>query len=134
LFFPEEVKHEEFIEEIECAVWNFSQITFSMESAVVHKDSLSEYYYTFLLISNGREIISQMHDHIYGNKLSIHLKNEIPYLPHMTIGSSLDKSEMDSIADEWNGRPIGIQGMIDTISILQFEADKITHLRDIRLK
>ncbi|HYK08884.1 MAG TPA: 2'-5' RNA ligase family protein [Candidatus Eisenbacteria bacterium] len=42
--------------------------------------------YLFLLVSNGREHIFNLHDKLYTGILSSQLRTDIPFIPHMTLG------------------------------------------------
>lgn len=52
--------------------------------------------YLFLLIERGRERIEELHDKLYTRPLFEFLRNDIPYIPHVTVG----RKESEKLAME----------------------------------
>ncbi|HEX7041967.1 MAG TPA: 2'-5' RNA ligase family protein [Patescibacteria group bacterium] len=53
-------------------------------------------HYLFLLVQEGKEEIYKVHDLLYTGVLASQLRNDIPFLPHMTLG----KFAKDNIFEE----------------------------------
>lgn len=107
-------------------------IEFVLRSLLVVKDSFNEYWHTFLVPDEGNSEIIKLHDRLYTGPLVDDLLLEIPFIPHIGIGSNKDKVKAKQLADELNANNIQIQGSIDTIALI--DAESIETIEKIELE
>ncbi len=124
---------EDFIAEIKAGLSGFNSFDFTLKSAVVNKDSFSEMYHTFLVPDNGFSSIVKLHDRLYDGKLLSERRFDIDFIPHIGIGNSPDKFKCKSMADEWNATGFEINGLIDSISIIDYSNATVSTLETVRL-
>jgi hypothetical protein len=107
---------------------NFNNIPFELTTAKGLKDDFSDFYHVFLLPSIGNDQISQLHDRLYSGDLRSELRLDLPYISHLGIGSSEDKSEMDNLAEELNRKNLSIKGKIEELTIAEYDGKKVSDL------
>ncbi|MCP1403904.1 2'-5' RNA ligase family protein [Achromobacter insolitus] len=61
------------------------------------------------------------------------LRLDIPYVPHITIGSSTNRALMKSLCDELNQGGLEIRGSVDRLTMVALENGVLTDLTSARL-
>lgn len=112
----------------------FSAFDFVLNKAILNDDAFSNYWHVFLVPDQGNEEIVKLHDEIYTGILEPELRKDIPFVPHIGIANSLNKSGMQKLADKINQDGIKISGKIDSLDICGYIDDTITSIRRISLK
>ena len=54
----------------------------------------------YLVPDIGNDQITELHKNLYANMLSDHLRQEIPYIPHITMAQSPDKLIIEEIVNQ----------------------------------
>lgn len=104
--------------------WN--PITFVLRCCLVVKDDSDDKYYAVLVPDEGFSSIVKLHDRLYTGILTPHLRLDIPFIPHVTIGYSVHSSICKAVADELNDERFEIGGTISTLDLLRKNAEQIT--------
>jgi hypothetical protein len=112
---------------------DFQKIRILLDSAIVVEDDSKSFFHTFLRPSTGYERIIQCHDLLYSGVLSSELRLDIPFIPHVGIGTSIDETEMQTLAKKINSEGVSIQGLLDTILVVQFDGTKVVDLESCSL-
>ena len=87
------------IQEIACT---FTPIHFCCRYAMLGADDQDDTAYVFLVPDEGYSQISLLHDRLYTGILEPHLRLEIPFIPHITIGTLKDWKLAKSLCDGLN--------------------------------
>lgn len=133
--FPiENFEKDQFIDEISDKSNGVMHIDFEIKYATVNKDAILDYYHLLLVPDNGYSRIVKLHDKLYSDILFDYLRLDIDFIPHVGIANSKDKYKVKSWADKWNEKEYSITGMIDTLTIVDFTNNKLTDLKEIKLK
>ena len=133
IFPSDNITSEEFSAHVMDRLNGMKDISFSLDRATVHDDSGKEFYYVFLIPGTGFAEMSAMYDHLNKNLPGSREAIPGPFLPHITIGRSADKSECEQIAANWNASKEIIHGIIDSLDIISFENQKVATLQKIQL-
>jgi len=134
LVFPiENVSKREFVEHIETQGRGASAIEFWLRCAVVVGDAAARPSSIFLVPDEGHGAIVKLHDRLYGGILAPELRLDIPFIPHITVGADLDGGKCKRIADELNEQDISIEGKIETLSVVSYDGNEVTELRQLPL-
>ena len=123
----------DFTEQIKDQIKGVKEITFTIRCAIVNKDAFSDRYHSFLVPDEGFSDLVKLHDKLYSSKLSGDLRLDIGYIPHIGIGSWMDKFECKKQVEEWNNKEMTIKGSITAIEIVSYENDIVTPVERIKL-
>ena len=75
--------------------------------------------YLFLEVEGGKEQIEELHDMLYTGPLIQFLKEDIPYIPHVTVGRKESVELAAEVAKDIHSFPEKLQCVIDRISVEQ---------------
>lgn len=128
------ILQEEFIAEVKDQCTAFTKFDFTIRCATINKDAFSDYFHTFLVPDEGYSIFIKLHDKLYSNKFKSSLRLDIDFVPHIGIGNSLDKFACKKMVDEWNEKEFSISGRISHLTIVKYENNCVTKIKDIELK
>jgi hypothetical protein len=125
---------EEFINEIEIQSQGVEKIEFEINSAIVSKDAFQEYYHEFLVPGKGYSKLIDLHDKLYAGSLLPHLRTDIDYIPHISIGNSKNPTKCKQAIDKLNAQSLSIPGRIEKLTIANYSNDRIKILKEIDLE
>jgi 2'-5' RNA ligase len=134
IFPSENIEPNDFILEVKHQLKDLKPFSFSLRCATINKDSFSDYYNIFLVPDEGYSQMVKVHDKLYRDKLHDHLRLDIDYIPHITIGNSIDKFVCKEIVDELNSTDFCINGSITSFDVILFENNKVTTIEKIELQ
>lgn len=134
LVFPVfDVEGQLFAEEIRQQARGQESIRFEIRCATVVRDTLSDLTHTFLVPDQGFGDLVKLHDQLYSNLLAPHLRLDIPFIPHITVASSVDATVCKRVADAINGEDRVVRGEVETLDIVHFANQQVTTLAQISL-
>ena len=110
------------------------KIKFVCRCATISKDGFEETFHCFLVPDKGHSQIILLHDKLYSGLFKKNHRLDIDYIPHIAIGSSHDKLQTKMMVDQWNARDLTIDGVISKLSIIKYENNVVTLLKEIVLK
>jgi 2'-5' RNA ligase len=96
-------------------------IPFRLCYAMLGADHENAIAHGFLVPDDGNGALSRLHDRLYSGRLASHLRLDIPYVPHITIGTLVDRRAAKQLCDELNGRGVKISGTVDTLTLSALE-------------
>ena len=110
-----------------------STFHFACRCATVVKDSFGPDTHTFLLPDEGNSQLVKLHDQLYTAVLRDELRLDVPYIPHITIGSFADPAVSKQLADRLNEEGFEIAGVIEAVQIVAVGDGGITAVSTIPL-
>ena len=111
----------------------FRPVAFVCRYAMVHDDHATDDYYVFLVPDEGFSTLSLLHDALYTGSLASALRLDIPYVPHIGIATLKDPRRCKALADELNRAALAIGGMIEALSVAQYDGKVVTDVEHYRL-
>lgn len=84
--------------------------------------------YVWLPIETGASVVRKIHDTLYCGPLHRYFREDIPYVPHLTIGRFSNEEEgtrAHEMACKFNA---SISGVIDSVVIEQIGADEFSRI------
>ncbi len=120
-----------FTEEIKKQLQGIQPFTFTLRSATINKDAFTENYYAFLVPDEGHSNVIKLHDKLYSGRLSSYLRLDVDFIPHITIGNSINILACKKMVNDWNSQDFEITGKIASIDIVNYE--QATTLEKIKL-
>lgn len=133
VFQVQDLAESTFSEHVARAAKRAAAIRFACRYAMVHSDPRSDDCQLFLVPDEGFSELALLHDALYTGVLASKLTLEIPYVPHIGIATLEDPARCKQLADELNGRGLNIGGMIDAISVVDYDGRLVTDLRHFPL-
>jgi 2'-5' RNA ligase len=109
-------------------------IPFTCRYAMLHADRLSDNYYLFLVPDEGFSSICRLHDDLYKGIMRPHLRLDLPYVPHIGIGTSKDPVRLKDAGDEWNHQRRVISGRITRLTVSTYDGKKVRDQMGFELK
>jgi hypothetical protein len=134
VFATDDFSEDVFTEEVVKQAGDARKIKFICRCATVSKDGFEETFHCFLVPDKGHSQVILLHDKLYSGLFRKNHRLDIDYIPHIAIGSSTDKLQTKMMVDQWNARDITIDGVISKLSIIKYENNVVTLLKEIALK
>lgn len=125
---------QEFIKHVLAITKDIKAITFTLNKTKVVKDSFNEYWHTFLVPSEGYDEIVKLHDLLYTDLLQKELRLDIPFVPHVGIGSDEDPAKMKQLEEELKAKGLNISGIVDELAIASFDGKSVKTISTIQLQ
>lgn len=105
----------------------------SLDSAKVVEDDSKEFFHEFLIPSKGFYEINKIHDDLYTGPLESELRHDIPFIPHVGIGTSDEEQEAEEVVGMVMKAQRTIIGTVSKITIVEFDGKKVIDLQTIAL-
>lgn len=93
------------------------RIPFACRHAILDAADGRDVTHVCLVASDGASRIAQLHDELYSGPLARHLRKELAYIPHITIGTFASPMEAGSLCDRLNAKALSIEGVINALSV-----------------
>ncbi|MCY1505986.1 2'-5' RNA ligase superfamily protein [compost metagenome] len=120
------IDEQAYLKHVEEVARSLGPISFACRYAMLGADTAQAYAY--LVPDEGYSGLSRLHDAAYRQLLAPTLRLDIPYVPHITIGSSSNRALMKSLCDELNRGNIDIRGSVDHLTVAALENGVLTDL------
>jgi hypothetical protein len=106
---------------------------FVLRCAVVWGDATQPWWHVFLVPEEGFSAIVRLHDRLYTGPLAGELRLDIPFIPHLGIGTSQDPQACKALVDRINDQGVAIDGRIDRLDIAVLEPDCVRTIDRVEL-
>lgn len=111
---------------------NVAKFELRLDSAIVVEDDSKTFFHAFLVPSKGHDEINTIHDLLYSDDLASELRLDIPFVPHLGIGTG-DEAGMTALVDEINDSKKIVSGSIDAVMLVQYDGVKVVDVENIPL-
>ena len=109
------------------------RVSFHCRYAMLGVDDDNCNGYVFLVPDEGYSAISRLHDRLYTGLLAPSLRLDLPFIPHMTIGTLPDYSAAKALCDRLNSTSLSIAGSLDALTVGTLESNRIIDLAHFEL-
>jgi 2'-5' RNA ligase len=109
-------------------------IRFSCRYAMLGTDDQDQTAYVFLVPDDGYSGISLLHDRLYIGVLAPYLRLDIPFIPHITIGTLADRHTAKQLCDGLNKRGLELHGCVNALTVGALENRKLNNLASFHLR
>ncbi len=119
-------------------IQHLDTVTKNIEPFRIHLNGLMKSFddYLFLLVQEGKEEIERVHDTLHFGILTSHLRKDIPFIPHITLGvfktkyDQLDKELYEKAFAEAKELDLDIQYEFNSLSLIK--GDELTPAKTIK--
>lgn len=132
VFGTDKITASELVKHVQAKLDGMKAFDLKLDSAKVVEDDSKEFFHAFLIPSNGFEEINTIHDILYTDALESELRHDIPFIPHLGIGTGT-KGEMEDLANRINESNLQIKGSADDITIVQYDGNKVSKYSSVPL-
>jgi 2'-5' RNA ligase len=102
-----------------------SRISFAIGGADVIRDVLTDDSRVCLVSDEGDTQIAALHDRLYARSLRSHLRADIPFVPHMTVGAAADSRFAERLAEEISVRARMVRGTIAHLTLVDVGTPRV---------
>lgn len=103
-------------------------VRFSCRYAMLGADDFDDTAYVFLVPDEGYSGLSLLHDRLYTGVLGPLLRLEVPFIPHITIGTLKDRAAAKMLCDELNRDGVRVEGFLRTLTVGALEDGRLNAL------
>jgi 2'-5' RNA ligase len=132
LVFPFEGTSADLGPELAATAQAFPPISFAIREATVVREGPNSSH-VFLVPGEGDAQIRALHDRLYSGLLRTHLRAEMPFVPHMTIGAAADTHEAEQLALEIAAAAPLIAGQLTALEVVDVGGTQVRPLAAHRL-
>ncbi len=126
LVFPvSEIDTQAFSDHVRPIVSSTTPIDLVIRCSTIVKTVGDERWYLFLTPDEGFSRIVKLHDSIYTGIMKDHLRLDIPYIPHITIGIFDNARDCKTANDRLNSEDFAITSSIAAVDIVSYDNDTI---------
>jgi len=125
LVFPVEVIPSALATDIRTAATATDALTFAVRHAAVVRDALTGDHHIFLVPDQGAAELVALHDRLYAGTLAAHLRSDIQFAPHMTIGTASDRETAERFAEAAHVHHV-VRGTVETLTLVDVGQTTVT--------
>ena len=126
LVFPVEAVPDELARETKVVASSTEPIPFAIRrTAVVPDDLVANRSNIFLVPEEGSTQIATLHDRLYAGALRPHLRSDIPFLPHITVGAAQDARAAEGWAEALHVRSRTLVGTVAEIDLIDLSEHRV---------
>ena len=92
-------------------------VSFVCRYAMLGADDEDDRAYVFLVPDEGFAAVSRLHDELYTGPLAPHLRLDLPYVPHITIGVLSDRQHAKDLCDQLNAIGVCAPGALRSLQV-----------------
>lgn len=115
------------------ATQDFKSFDILLDSTKTVKDDFQDIYHAFLIPSKGYDEITKLHDVLYTGALESELRQDLPYIPHVGIGTNQIEKPVKELAEQIENDGKKIAGSINELTIVEYDGTKVVDLKTISL-
>jgi 2'-5' RNA ligase len=119
------VAEEQYLQHVAAVAAQRPAVRFSCRYAMLGGDDQDQTAYVFLVPDEGYSDLSLLHDRLYRGPLEPHLRLDIPYIPHITIGTLSERGHAKELCDQLNREGVQIDGRVESVSVGAMENGRI---------
>lgn len=122
LVFPVEAQPSDLEADIAGTAQSIQPIPFAIRFTKVVRDILGNSHHIFLVPAEGGAQLRTLHDRLYSGALRSHLRSDIPFIPHMTVGVVADSQLAKKLAEELDVGSRIVRGTVSSIELVDVGA------------
>ena len=133
VFGTDKLDEDGLVEHIRNKLNSFKTFKLNFDSTKVVEDDSKEFFHAILVPSDGFVEINQLHDTLYTDKLESELRHDIPFIPHIGVGNSKNKDEMEALVKRLKDDRFLATGVADKITVVTYDGIKVNNYISIPL-
>ncbi len=132
LIFPvDDLEPDRFLDHVRPIVSATATIEFTMRSVNLVKEVDDERWFLLLVPDEGFSRIVKLHDELYNGPLAPYLRQDIPFVPHITLGVFGDWERGKILRDELNSVHLEVSGRLESLQVADYQPQQLTTIADV---
>lgn len=132
VFGTDKINANELVEHVHAKLRDMKAFHLKFDFAKVVEDDSKDFFHAFLFPSDGFEEINAMHDTLYTDILESELRHDIPFIPHLGIGTGNEEG-MNALVSQLNKSQISVEGTAKEATIVNYDGNKVSNHLSIPL-
>lgn len=117
---PVSIGEDILIHHVKNVLTHWKRFPVHLEGVVIAPDN-----YLYLLVQEGKDSLTRLHDEIYSGLLTPYLRTDIPFVPHVTLGIlDSDSADPDRFLKEAKEVGVDYRGILDKLHLIKVNADR----------
>lgn len=133
LVFPTDVPREPLVSHTSAAVSLAGPIPFAVRRATAARDTVGTGAHVFLVPDEGRDELVRLHDRLYQGMLRPHLREDIPFVPHITVAAHADVQWCEGLAQDVNDADRTVRGELRSLELVDVGTARVRSIMTFRL-
>jgi 2'-5' RNA ligase len=125
LVFPVDAVPDALKPEVEAVARSSEPIGFAIRRTDVVPDPIGDRSHIFLVPDEGRRQIATLHDRLYAGALRAHLRSDIPFVPHITVGATRDARLAEKWAEAFDVHSRAVVGTVAGIDVVDVSQHRV---------
>jgi 2'-5' RNA ligase len=122
-----------FVDQIRANAADIPRIRFRLRSALVVPERAVGRFHVFLIPDEGFGAILRLHDALHRGPVEAAIREQQPYLPHITVATCATHAEARKIAAGLNNGALDISGHIEALEVERRTGEVIRRIAEIPL-
>jgi 2'-5' RNA ligase len=127
------VGQEDYLNHVEQIAASSPAVRFHCRYAALGTGEKADTSHVYLVPDEGNSDIYLLHDRLYSGPLTSHLRLDLQYVPHITIGTCPDAARAKALCDEINEEGLSIAGAIRTLTVALLANGMVQNLQSFEL-
>ena len=89
------------------------------------RDAVTGMWHVFLVPAAGHAELRALHEQLYDAELRRHLRADVPFLPHVTVGASAEEAVCARLAAHLEGEGRVVCGTVDGLDVVEVGSAKV---------
>ena len=124
----------QYTEHVQAVAKKLRAVSFVFRYAMLGADDQDSTAYVFLVPDEGYSGLSLLHDRLYQGVLEPYLRLDLPYVPHITIGTVPERRRAKVLCDQLNEQGIQVGGRVESLSVCALEGGKVRTIESFPLQ
>lgn len=134
LFGSSALTERDYLQHVQAIAETSTPLRFCCRYAMLGADDQDDTAYVFLVPDEGWSGLSLLHDRLYTGAMTPLLRLDLPFVPHITIGSLKDRSAAKQLCDDLNARGICIEGEVNRLSVVASDGGALNNVASYPLQ
>jgi 2'-5' RNA ligase len=119
LVFPAALAPDTIVEHVSTIARRTPAIPFALRDVVAVPDAFAEGGHVFLVPDEGRAAITALHGLLYDGPLRAFLREDVPFVPHVTVGAAPDLARCEELREEIARAGRAVEGTIRSLDVVE---------------
>jgi 2'-5' RNA ligase len=125
LVFPAAMALDSIVEHVSAVALRTEPIPFVLRGVLSVADAFASGGHVFLVPDEGRAAIAALHDLLYGGPIRAFLRDDLPFVPHVTVAAASDLARCEELRREVAREMPAIQGTLGAVDVVEIADDGI---------